>query len=126
MIRYPYTLEMWYEDNATTDPETGSSIEGAHEWRVVGRCGIHQNGQAREVRGQDGKAFMYAYQINMPHGTLPILFGTPVRAYDRNGVNYFDNKPRSEDAPDAKTLRAYPVKGFDPGSQKNQDVTIWL
>lgn len=126
MIRYPYTLEKWYEEDATQDPETGEWIEGAHEWRIVGKCNIHQNGQAREVRGQDGNAFMYAYQINMAHGTSPIPYETPVRVYDRTGINYFDHKLRNADDPDLNTSRTYPVNGFDPGSQKNQDVTIWL
>lgn len=126
MIRYPYTLEMWYEEDATQDRETGAWIEGAHEWRVVGKCNVRQNGQANEVRGQDGNAFMYTYEVIMPSNTPPIAFGTPVRAYDRNGINIFDYKPRNDEKPDNGSSVTYKVQGYYKSGQPNQDVTVWL
>lgn len=127
MIRFPYTLEMWHEEEATQDPETGAYAEGTvNEWRIVGKCNARQNGQARTVKGQDGSAFLYAYEVVMPSTTPPIAFNTRVRIYDRNGINIFDQEPRCEDSPDSSVSRSYPVKGFCRSGQPNQNVTIWL
>ena len=71
MIRYPYTLEMWYEEDATQNPD-GSWNEGTHEWRVVARCNARQNGQAQQIKGQNGDAFLYSFEVTMPANTQPI------------------------------------------------------
>lgn len=62
MVRFPYTLEMWYEEDASQNPD-GSWIEGAHEWRVIGRCNARQNGRAQQIKGQNGDAFLYSSRL---------------------------------------------------------------
>ena len=84
MVRFPYTLEMWYEEDASQNPD-GSWIEGAHEWRVIGRCNARQNGQAQQIKGQNGDAFLYSFEVTMPANTQPIPIGTKVRIFDSRG-----------------------------------------
>ncbi len=125
MVRFPYTLEMWYEGEATLNPD-GSWTEGINEWRPVGRCNAHQNGQAREVRGQNGQVFLYSFEVTMPAHTQPIPIGTKVRIFDNRGVNIFDRTPRKDEKPRNDNAASYPVQGFYKSGQRNEDVKLWL
>ena len=98
MVRFPYTLEMWYEEDASQNPD-GSWIEGAHEWRVIGRCNARQNGRAQQIKGQNGDAFLYSFEVTMPADTQPIPIGTKVRIFDSRGFNIFDRSLRTEAKP---------------------------
>ena len=110
-VRFPYTLEMWYEEDASQNPD-GSWIEGAHEWRVIGRCNARQNGRAQQIKGQNGDAFLYTFEVTMPAVTLPIPIGTKVRIFDSRGFNIFDRSLRTEAKPKDKDTASYPVQGF--------------
>lgn len=126
MIRFPYILEMWYEEDAMQDPDTGEFIEGAHEWRTVGKCNARQNGQARMVKGASGEAFLYSYEVIMPVRTSPIPLKTKVRIIDSNGINIFNHKPRNDNEPSALDNATYPVQGFYQSGQRYEDTKIWL
>ena len=82
MVRFPYTLEMWYEEDASQNPD-GSWIEGAHEWRVIGRCNARQNGRAQQIKGQNGDAFLYSFEVTMPADT-----SYPVQGFYKSGQRY--------------------------------------
>ncbi len=125
MVRYPYTLEMWHEEDAVLNPD-GSWTEGAHEWIKAGRCNAKQNGQAKQVRGQNGSAFLYSFEITMPANTDPIPLGTQVRVFDRKGINIFDQTKRNEGKPQKDSTASYPVQGFYKSGQRNEDVRIWI
>lgn len=90
---------MWYEEDASQNPD-GSWIEGAHEWRVIGRCQRRQNGQAQQIKGQNGDAFLYSFEVTMPANTQPIPIGTKVRIFDSRGFNIFDRSLRTEAKPE--------------------------
>lgn len=124
MVRFPYILDMWYEEDATTDPETGMPIEGAHEWIQVSRCNARQNGKAIEMKGADGKAFLYSYEIVMPPQVEPIPLGTKVRVVRNDGINIFSNKPISES--DQPGTGVYEVQGFYKSGQKHEDTKLWV
>ena len=121
MIRFPYTLEMWYEEDATLNPD-GSWTEGAHEWRTVGKCNARQNGKAQQIKGQHGDAFLYSFEVTMPSNTQSIPIGTKVRIFDSHGFNIFDRTPRIEARPTA----SYPVQGFYKSGQRYEDTRLWL
>lgn len=125
MIRYPYTLEMWYEEDATQNSD-GSWTEGAHEWRAVGKCNARQNGQARQVKGINGEAFLYSFEVTMPANTPPITIGTKVRIFDDRGVNIFNRTPRTDVKPKEKDTASYPVQGFYKSGQRYEDARLWL
>ena len=123
MIRYPYTLEIWYEEDAVPNPDGSPGwIEGKGEWRVLGRCNARQNGQAREVRGENGQAFLYSFEVTMPANTPPIKLGTQVCIFDSRGINIFDSAHRTEDGKG----KSYPVQGFYKSGQRYEDTRLWL
>ena len=124
MVRFPYTLEMWCEEDATLNPD-GSWTDGAHMWRTVGRCNARQNGQAREIKGQNGKTFLYSFEVTMPANTEPIPIGTPVRILDGRGFNIFDHSPRTGEKP-AKEEALYQVLGFFKSGQRYEYTKLWL
>lgn len=125
MIRYPHTLEIWYEEDAILNPD-GSWTEGAHEWRFVSRCNARQNGQAKQIKGQNGQVFLYAYEVTMPAATRPIPIGTRVRIFDRHGINIFDHTRRTEAGPTEMDTASYPVQGFYKSGQRYEDTKLWL
>ena len=126
MIRYPYTLEIWFEEEGTLNPD-GSWTEGAHEWRVVGKCNARQNGQARQVKGLNGEAFLYSFEVTMPANTQPIPIGTKVRIFDGRGFNIFDHTPHTDERPrDDEDTTFYPVQGFYKSGQRYEDTKLWL
>lgn len=125
MVRYPYTLEIWYEEDATLNPD-GSWEEGAHEWRVVGRCNARQNGRAQQIKGENGEAFLYSFEVVMPPKTPPIAIGTRVRIFDNRGYNIFNNEPHTEEKPENNDSASYPVQGFYKSGQRYEDTRIWL
>lgn len=123
MIRFPYTLEMWYEDDATLNPD-GSWTEGVHQWRIVGKCNVRQNGQARQIKGQNGDSFLYSFEVTMSANTQPIPIGTKVRVFDNRGFNIFDRTPHFGDK--LNDTASYPVQGFYKSGQRNEDARLWL
>lgn len=125
MIRFPFTLEMWYEEDATKNPD-GSWTEGAHEWRLVGKCNARQNGKAEMIKGQNGESFLYSFEVMMPATTQPIPIGTKVRIFDSRGFNIFDRTPRTDLKPASKDTASYPVQGFYKSGQRYEDVRLWL
>lgn len=112
---------MWYEEDATLNPD-GSWTEGRGEWRVLGRCNAQQNGQAREVRGENGQAFLYSFEVTMPANTPPIKLGTQVCIFDSRGINIFDHTRRTEDGKG----KSYPVQGFYKSGQRYENTKLWL
>lgn len=116
---------MWYEEDATQNPD-GSWVEGAHEWRVVGRCNARQNGQAQQIKGQNGDAFLYTFEVTMPADTQPIPIGTKVRIFDSRGCNIFDRSPHTEAKPKDRDTASYPVQGFYKSGQRYEDTKLWL
>ena len=120
-----YTLEMWYEEDASQNPD-GSWIEGAHEWRVIGRCNARQNGRAQQIKGQNGDAFLYSFEVTMPADTQPIPIGTKVRIFDSRGFNIFDRSLRTEAKPKDKDTASYPVQGFYKSGQRYENTRLWL
>lgn len=125
MVRFPYTLEMWYEEDASQNPD-GLWIEGAHEWRVIGRCNARQNGRAQQIKGQNGDAFLYSFEVTMPADTQPIPIGTKVRIFDSRGFNIFDRSLRTEAKPKDKDTASYPVQGFYKSGQRYENTRLWL
>lgn len=125
MIRFPFILEMWYEEDAVQNPD-GSWTEGAHEWRVVGRCNARQNGKAQMVKGLNGQAFLYSYEVTMAANTQPIPIGTQVRIFDNRGFNIFDRTPHNDARPKEKDTASYPVQGFYKSGQRYEDTKLWL
>lgn len=125
MIRYPYTMDIWYEEDAVLNPD-GTFTEGAHEWRTVGRCNARQNGQAQQVKGANGEAFLYSYEVIMPSNTEPIPLGTQVRIIDRNGINIFDHRPKSDAEPNKDSSDTYAVQGFYKSGQRYEATRLWL
>lgn len=117
MVRFPYTLEMWYEEDATQNPD-GSWAEGAHEWRTVGKCNAYQNGQAQTIMGQN--------EVTMPANTQPIPIGTKVRIFDNRGYNIFDHAPHTDDRPKEKGTASFPVQRFYKSGQRYEDTKLWL
>lgn len=121
MVRYPYTLEMWKEEEAVQNDD-GSWTEGKARWCRVGQCNARRNGRASEVSGTDGEAFIYSYEIVMPATTPAIPIGTKVRILDRRGDNILDEhtcqcKPGQN---------VYAIKGFDRSGQRFQSVRLWV
>lgn len=110
MVRYPYILEVSYEDEAILNPDC-SYTEGSRQWRKAYRCNARQNGKARQIKGQNGQAFIYSYEVTMPANAEPISIGTIVRIIDsRRNVSIFQGR----------------VQGFDKSGQRNEDTRLWL
>lgn len=118
MKRFPYTLEMWYEEDAILSDE-GSWIDGKSEWKTVCKCNVRQNGRAIQVRLTDGTLFTYSYEVVLPPRTPAIPENTKVRVVS-NGINLFDGKPVGDDN------KTYRVVGFNPFKQRNEDLILWL
>lgn len=125
MIRYPYTLEIWCEEEGTLNPD-GSWTEGPHKWQVVSKCNARQNGQARQVKGLNGEAFLYSFEVTMPANTQSIPIGTKVRIFDGRGFNIFDQTPHTDERPKEKDTASYPVQGFYKSGQRYEDTKLWL
>lgn len=119
MIRFPHTLEMLYEEDASLKPD-GSWTDATHEWRVVGRCNAIPNGKAQEIRGQNGKSFAYAFEVTMPANTPPVPLGTKVRILDNRGRNIFDGMPTDDSS------ASYTVLGFYKSGQRYEYTKLWV
>lgn len=118
MKRYPYTLEMWYEEDATLNSD-GSWTDGPGEWKMVCRCNIHQNGKASKVMLANGTLFTYSFEVILPPRTPRIEENTKVRVI-HNGINLFDGMPVSESS------KSYRVAGYNPFKQRNENIKMWL
>ena len=125
MIRFPYILEIWHEEDATLNPD-GSWTAGVHQWHIVGKCNVRQNGQARQIKGQNGDSFLYSFEVTMPANTQPIPIGTIVRVLDNRGFHVFDRTPQVGDNPKNTNAALYTVQGFSKSGQRNEDVRLWL
>ena len=125
MIRYPYTIEMLYEDDSIRNPD-GTYPEVASEWRIVGKCNARQNGQAQKIQGANGNSFMYSYEVIMPPNVDPIPIGTQVRIIDKNGVNIFDRRPDNDFNQENINNSTYQVQGFYKSGQQYEDTRLWL
>lgn len=135
MVRYPYTLEIWHEEDATQNPD-GSWTDGFAQWRTVGRCNARQVNGARQINGQNGEAFFYSFEVVMPANTQPIAIGTRVRIIDNTGRNIFDrsglNNPEDCQSPNCRLTDevldtvSYQVKGFYKSGQRYEDTRLWL
>lgn len=119
MERYPFILEMWYEEDAIQRPD-GSYQEGFSEWRTVGKCNVRINGKAQEVMLPDGMAFVPSYTVVMPSNAPHIPENTRVRAI-KNGVNMFDLLPKDESS------KTYEVRGDNSTfKQRHENTILWL
>lgn len=125
MVRYPYTLEVWHEEDAKQDPITGNWTQGSHEWRHLSKCNVYQNGNARLIRLPNGEDYLYSFKVILPARTPVVEIGTKVRIY-LNGINMFNGEPYNDDEPKEGDQSAYPVKGFDLFRQKYEDKVLWL
>lgn len=121
MVRYPYTLEAWFEENATLNPD-GSFTEGHAEWVKWCKCNAHSNGRAQEAVGANGKVIVYSFEVIVPSNAKRLADGTKVRIIDREGNNIFNGEPRTESQVDT----FYTVQGYDPTGQRHQQRKIWL
>lgn len=119
MRRYPYVLEMLYEEDATLNPD-GSWNEGVNEWVVVSRCNAEQNGSAREISMNDGSLKVYSYVVALPSSQNPIPINTPVRIIDNKGYNIFDGKPKDESS------TSYRVISNKLPKQRHEKSKLWL
>lgn len=119
MRRYPYTLEMLYEEDAILN-EDGSWTEGKSEWIEVCKCNAEQNGNAREVTQSDGTLKVYSFEVTMPSFQKPIPVNTKVRIIDQNGYNIFDGKPRDMSA------ASYGVISNKLPKQRLEKSKLWL
>lgn len=119
MRRYPYTLEMLYEEDAILNPD-GSWTEGVHEWRTVCGCNARQNGRAQEISLSDGSLKVYSFEVSMPSTQKPIPTNTRVRIIDHNGYNIFDGKPKDD------SVTAYRVLSNKLPKQRHEKSKLWL
>lgn len=121
MVRYPYTLEVWDEADATLNPD-GSFTEGHAEWVEHCKCNAHSNGRAQEAVGANGKVIVYSFEVVVPSNASRLTDGAKVRIIDRNGNNIFDGEPKTDD----KGASFYSVLGYDPTGQRHQQRKLWL
>ena len=119
MRRYPYTLEMLYEEDAILNSD-GSWSEGVREWRYVCPCNAHQNGKAHEISLSDGSLKVYSFEVTMPSQQKPIPSNTKVRIVDYNGINIFDGKPKKE------SIISYRVLSNNLPKQRHEKSKLWL
>lgn len=122
MVRYPFTLEYLYEEDATQLPD-GSYEEGFKEWRKAGRCNAVQNSSARTITTQSGEVRAYSYEITRPSGECPIVEGTPVRVLDSRGRNIFAKQCKCEDS---SMEASYSVQGYDTRNQRFAKTKLWV
>ena len=119
MRRYPYILEMLYEEDAVLNDD-GSWSEGVREWRYVCPCNANQNGSAREISMSDGTLKVYSFEVTMSSQQKPIPSNTQVRIIDYNGTNIFDGKPKKESS------ISYRVLSNNLPKQRHEKSKLWL
>ena len=119
MKRYPYMLEMLYEEDAILNAD-GSWTEGRNEWISVCRCNAEQNGSAREVAQSDGTVRVYSFEVTMPPTQRPIPTNRRVRIIDHNGYNIFDGKPKEQ------SPISYSVISNKIPKQRGEKAKLWL
>lgn len=119
MRRYPYTLEMLYEEDAILN-EDGSWSEGVSEWVAVCPCNVNQNGRAHEISLSDGSLKVYSFEVTLPSAQKPIPTNTQVRIVDYNGNNIFDGKPK------CKSAASYRVLSCKLPKQRHEKSKLWL
>lgn len=127
MVRYPYTIEALIEQEAKQNQD-GSWFEGEAQWCCLGRCNARQNGAANEVVGNNGKTFVYAYEIVMPANSALIPIGTHIKIKDNKGHNIFNNTlEHSCTCNDNEEIdTTYQVIGYYKSGQRNEDITLWV
>lgn len=119
-------MQIWREEDAKQDPETGDWIEGEHQWMYFCRCNARQNGKATMIRGQNGESFLYSYEIILPPDVKPIPIGTKVRITDNKQINIFSYAPNGNTSEIGDSDSYYAVKGFYLSGQKNENNKLWL
>lgn len=119
MRRYPYTLEMLYEEDAVLNSD-GSWSEGVRKWCRVCPCNASQNGRAHEISLSDGTLKVYSFEVIMPPPQLPIPVNTKVRIVDHNGYNIFDGKPKEQ------SPTSYSVISNKIPKQRGEKAKLWL
>lgn len=119
MRRYPYTLEMLYEEDAILN-EDGTWSEGIREWVTVCPCNVSQNGRAQEISLSDGSLKVYSFEVTLPSSQHPIPTNTQVRIVDYNGNNIFDGRPKKESAV------SYRVLSNKLPKQRHEKSKLWL
>lgn len=126
MVRFPYSIEVLIEHEAK-QKQDGSWLEGEAQWCGVGRCNARQNGAANEVVGNNGKTFVYSYEIVMPANSVIIPIGTHIRIKDNKGRNIFNNlrKPSCACSNNEEDT-TYQVIGCYKSGQRNEDITLWV
>lgn len=125
MVRFPYTLEMWYEEDATLKPD-GTFTDQPGKWVTVCPCNARQNGQARQIRGQYGEAFTYAFEVVMPPDAPPVPIGARVRIFDICGRDVLTGALRDGEAPQTDETASYAVRGIYKSGQRYEDTRLWL
>lgn len=125
MVRYPYKLEKWVEEEGVQNPD-GSWAEGSGSWVFAGKCNARHNGNAQTVKGYNGEVVVYSYEVVMPSTTAYIPKGTPVRIYDKHNRNFFDKSAHSDDAPINGDTGVMYVEDFYESGQRNEDARLWL
>lgn len=119
MVRYPYILEMWYEEDGVQQPD-GSYAEAFSEWRTVGKCNVRPNGSAKEVVLADGIVFVPSFTVIMKPNAPHIHEGTRVRVL-KGGVNMFDLLPVNQSA------KTYDVRYSNTAfKQRHENTILWL
>ena len=119
MVRYPYILEMWYEEEGAQQPD-GSYKEGFSEWRTVGKCNVRPSGVAQKVVLSNGIAFIPSFAGVMRPDAPHIPENTRVRVI-KNGVNLFDLLPAE------RSSKTYYVRCDNSAfKQRHEDTILWL
>lgn len=119
MQRYPYTLEMWYEEDATLNPD-GTWSEGFSEWQVVSKCNALQNSQASQTTLIDGTVTSYSFKVVLPPYIEAPLENTRVRILTNKGYNIADGKHREV------SKQSYNVLSRKLPKQRYENTVIWL
>ena len=119
MQRYPYILEMWYEEDAVLNSD-GSWSGGKSEWRKVSRCNVAQNGQASQIALVDGTVTSYSFKVTMPPYIEAPLENTKVRVLTTKGYNIADGKHREI------SKVTYNVLSRKLAKQRYENTVLWL
>lgn len=119
MRRYPYTLEMLYEEDAILNDD-GSWTEGSSRWVEVSRCNARQNGKAAEVALNDGTVRVYSFEVTMPSAQTAIPNNAKVRIIDSSGVNIIDGISKDKSTSSLTVLSNKLLK------QRYEKAKIWL
>lgn len=125
MVRFPHILEMRCAEVATLNPD-GTWSEGAQRWHTVGRCNARAVGRAQQTGAGNGHVYLYSFEVTLPADTPPIAIGTPVRIFDKRGVNIFDQSPHCDGPLVRDSPATYPVQGFRKSGQRHEYTTLWL